>query len=114
MELIAVISIVAIMLSMVMALRTDSNKSDAMRVKAYLMQVKTSSYESDEIIPTDFANKYHNVVTPSQDLYFKKGVPVTSLGNPIIECTVRIIDNKETEEDIVITINTFTGKISFY
>lgn len=113
-ELIAVIAVMSILLSILMLLKTDSNKLDASRVNAYLIQVQTYSYDSDEIIPTYFSDKYRNEVVPSEDLYFKRGVPVKANGSPIIACKVRIIDNKGIEKDIVIKINTFTGKISFY
>lgn len=113
-ELIAVIVIMAVLVSMVMALQTSTMNTDARRINGHYMKLQAESSTTSDIIPSELPNNLYNEVTLSETIYFKQGAPVKIDGSPIIDCRITIKDVKGKEEDYVIRINTFTGKISFY
>jgi hypothetical protein len=113
-ELIAVISLMAILLTILLTIKPDYMRSDAARLNDYLMQCQTYSMDVNHIVPVEIEDKlYKNEVVLSEGMYFKKGVPVKLDESLIIGCTALIRDRQDIEKDIVIKINTFTGKRSF-
>lgn len=113
-ELIAVVAIAGILLSIILSVKTGTQKLDAQRLNATLMQAQTYSYDYDFPIVFDKGDIYKNTITSTDELYLLKGNPVNSSGSPLVGFKFNIKDDKGQQKDITIKMNTFTGKIKFY
>jgi type II secretory pathway pseudopilin PulG len=115
-ELVAVLGLVAILISVTMHIKTDRVKTDSVVLKSLLTQVQTYSYSSKgTIVPFEYNPKdYASGIEESHTLYFKDGVAVDEDGYPLIGFNLKVFDKYNEDNYINIFIKSFTGKITFY
>ena len=114
-ELIGVIAIAGILMSIVLSIRPDTVKKDAMHIQSLLMAAQSYSIQDDSINKFILDNNVQNPIQLHNDveIYFKKGVPVLVDGSPYIGCYVKVYNPNNEDNYYTIKINTFTGKLSY-
>jgi prepilin-type N-terminal cleavage/methylation domain-containing protein len=113
-ELVAVIAILGILISIIVSIRPDTVKRDAQYLNSLLMASQTYSYTNEGIHQFELPDNIYNEVDINKPIFFQKGTPVNSDGSMYLDCTVTVFDKYNTDNKYKITINSFTGKRSFY
>ena len=112
-ELIAVIAIMAVLLSITLTFKPDTMKSDALRVKDLLMQAKIYSYDVDHVVPVNLDANFKNDIISNSDIFFLKGSPVNEDTSILLDCSVKVKDSQNKVKPYIIRVNSFTGKIMY-
>jgi len=113
-ELIAVISIAAVLLTITMsAMKTDPSKADITRIGGDLKLLQTQARAEKEIKEFILSEDYFSNVTMSHDKLFfnEQGEPVDIDGNQIIGFYVQAHDTKS--NPIKVFVRPFTGKVTY-
>lgn len=115
-ELIAVVAIAGILLSIMFSLKTDTVKRDAQYINSLLMATQSYSYSHSGVHEFELPDNIYNVTEFNSDksIYFKDGTPVNFDGSLYLDCYVLIYKKDNPDNKYKITINSFTGKRSFY
>lgn len=108
-ELIAVITIMAVLLTITLNIKPDKDKRDIRVLHSQLKASQIYSLENkDIVIPFESEVKLYTQYSISNgNLYFKNGNPVNSSGQIYNDCILTV-------GEYFIKINAFTGKLSFH
>ena len=113
-ELVAVIAILGVLISIIVSIRPDTVKRDAQYINSLLMASQTYSYSHEGVHEFELPENIYNEVDINKPIFFQKGTPVNSDGSIYLDCNVIVFDKDNTDNKYKITINSFTGKRSFY
>ena len=110
-ELLAVITIMSILVSMILAVAKESNtKHDTRMIASTLKLAHTQSLTKEDPVKVELDNYRSEVTKAYEDVYFYKGSVVDENKDILPGCTYEVKDNNETP--YIIKVNSFTGKVS--